>query len=29
MWRSSGWELQVDYDQNEQAREIMRRQVGK
>jgi hypothetical protein len=25
MWRSKGWELLVTYDQNDQAREILRR----
>jgi hypothetical protein len=25
LWRSKGWELQVDYDQNGRARDIMRR----
>ena len=29
LWQSKGWELQVDYDQNGRAREIMRNQLGK
>jgi hypothetical protein len=29
IWRKSGWELQVTYDQNGRARDILRRPVGK
>jgi hypothetical protein len=29
VWRSSGWELQVGYDQNGRARDILRRPIGK
>jgi len=29
VWRNSGWELQVAYDENGQARDIIRRPIGK
>lgn len=29
IWRSSGWELQVTYDENGRARELLRRVVAK
>src|SRR5689334_5783569 len=29
IWRSSGWELEVTYDDNGRARDILRRPVGK
>lgn len=29
VWRRSGWELQVTYDDNARARDILRRPVGR
>ena len=29
LWRSHGWELQIDYEQNGRARNIVRHPVGK